>query len=98
EPAPGAPAHLAQRLVGRLKEWTGAPWLVAAEGSGGAETLLERTRREKNKAREEALADPFVRAVMEAFPGTELTEVRQLAAPEAAAAPAEDGDEQDDEE
>ena len=32
EPAPGAPANLAGRLVAKLKEWTGQPWLVAAEG------------------------------------------------------------------
>ncbi len=38
EPAPGAPNNLAQRLSARLKEWTGQPWLVAAEGGGGAET------------------------------------------------------------
>ena len=27
ESVPGAPANLAQRLVGRLKEWTGERWL-----------------------------------------------------------------------
>ena len=32
EPAPGAPANLAQRLIGRLREWTGQPWLIAAQG------------------------------------------------------------------
>jgi len=85
EPAPGAPANLAQRLVTRLKEWTGQPWLVAAEGGGGAETLLERQKRARAEAYELALAEPFVRAVMAAFPGAELTEVRQMATPDAAA-------------
>jgi DNA polymerase III subunit gamma/tau len=84
EPAPGAPANLAQRLVMRLKEWTGQPWLVAAEGGGGAETLLERQARSKAAAHAEALAEPFVQAVMEAFPGTEIVEVRQIAIPESA--------------
>ena len=96
EPAPGAPSNLAQRLVGRLKEWTGAPWLVAAEGSGGAETLLERERRERSKAREDALAEPFIQAVMSAFPGTELLEVRQLAAPEPVARADDEPDDDDD--
>jgi DNA polymerase-3 subunit gamma/tau len=96
EPAAGAPANLAQRLVGKLKEWTGAPWLVAAEGSGGAETLLERERRETAKAKEDALNEPFVRAVMQAFPGTSLVEVRQLAAPEAAAPSDDEPDDDDD--
>jgi DNA polymerase-3 subunit gamma/tau len=96
EPAPGAPANLAPRLVARLKDWTGAPWLVAAEGGGGAETLLERQTREQGLARKEALAEPFVQAVMQAFPGAELVEVRHVAAPETA--PADDADEDDDEE
>ena len=46
EPVAGAPANLAQRLSARLKEWTGQPWLVAAQGGGGAETLLERQNRD----------------------------------------------------
>jgi DNA polymerase-3 subunit gamma/tau len=98
EPAPGAPNNLAQRLSARLKEWTGQPWLVAAEGGGGAETLAETRAKELEVARAEALADPFVRQVMEVFPGAELTEVRSLAPPEpAAAAPEEDNDDDEDE-
>jgi DNA polymerase-3 subunit gamma/tau len=95
EPAPGAPNNLSQRLSARLKEWTGQPWLVAAEGGGGAETLAERQAKEDAAIRAEALADPFVQSVMQVFPGAELTEIRQIAPPEAAPAP--DDDEVDDE-
>jgi len=87
EPAPGAPNNLSQRLSARLKEWTGQPWLVAAEGGGGGETVAERQRRENDAARAEVLADPFVQSVMDAFPGAELVEVRQLALPETEATP-----------
>jgi len=83
EPAPGAPANLAQRLVGRLKEWTGQPWLVAAEGGGGAETLMEREKREKNEAMAQIRADPFVASLLAAFPGSEI-EVRKIPGPEPA--------------
>jgi hypothetical protein len=34
-------------------------------------------------ARKEIEADPFVRSVMQAFPGTEIVAVRQLATPDA---------------
>ncbi|HEX4198630.1 MAG TPA: DNA polymerase III subunit gamma/tau [Caulobacteraceae bacterium] len=85
EPAPGAPANLAGRLVARLKEWTGQPWLVAAEGGGGAESAWERQKREEKAALDAVAADPFVRTVMQAFPGTEIVGVRKLAAPEAPA-------------
>ncbi|HEY1881081.1 MAG TPA: DNA polymerase III subunit gamma/tau [Caulobacteraceae bacterium] len=79
-PVPGAPSNLAHRLAGRLKEWTGQPWLVAAQGGGGAETLMERQTRAVAEAHREALAEPFVQAVLATFPGTEILEVRQLAA------------------
>ncbi|HYG28395.1 MAG TPA: DNA polymerase III subunit gamma/tau [Caulobacteraceae bacterium] len=85
EAAPGAPANLAGRLVARLKEWTGQPWLVAAEGGGGAESAWERQKREEREARAEIEADPFVKSVLEAFPGAQLVEVRQIAAPQPAA-------------
>ena len=81
EPAPGAPSNLAQRLSARLKEWTGQPWLVATEGRGGDETLADRQSRARAQILEEALGEPFVQAVMAAFPGTEIIEVRQMEAP-----------------
>jgi len=89
EPVPGAPHDLARRLATRLKDWTGRTWLIAANGQGGGETLIERDRREKDAARQAILDNPFVRAVMQTFPGAELGEVRTLApaAPETPAIP-----------
>ena len=91
EPAPGAPSNLAQRLVARLKEWTGQPWLVAAEGGGGAESAWEREKREERETRAEIESDPFVRAVMEAFPGAEILSIRK-APVSVEPAPVEDGE------
>ncbi|MGE5564584.1 MAG: DNA polymerase III subunit gamma/tau [Parcubacteria group bacterium] len=94
EAAPGAPANLAGRLVARLKEWTGQPWLVAAEGGGGAESAWERQKREERETRAEIESDPFVKSVLEAFPGAKVVEVRQLTTPEAPAdAPVEEDEE-----
>jgi DNA polymerase-3 subunit gamma/tau len=78
EPGPGAPVNLAQRLVARLKEWTGERWLIAAQGGGGAESAWEKQRREQREVRAEIEQDPFVRSVMEAFPGAEIIGVRNL--------------------
>jgi len=97
EPAPGAPNNLAQRLVGRLKEWTGERWLIAAHGGGGAESLWERQKRQEREVRAEIEQDPFVREVMEAFPGAEIIGVRTLSAPEPAAEPPPDDDADSDE-
>jgi DNA polymerase-3 subunit gamma/tau len=85
EPAPGAPPNLAQRLVGRLKEWTGERWLIAAQGGGGAESLWERQKREEREVRAQIEQDPFVLAVMKTFPGAEIIGIRTLPGAEATA-------------
>ncbi len=91
----GAPSDLIRRLSLRLKEWTGRPWLIATEGSGGAESLMERDRRETSEARARIQGHPFVTAVLNAFPGAEITAIR--ARPKPAEAPQDEtNDEKDD--
>jgi DNA polymerase-3 subunit gamma/tau len=93
EPAPGTPADLTQRLARRLREWTGQPWLIAAQGGGGGETAYERQKREQAEQRAAIEADPFVREVMSVFPGAEIVAVRELATAEPP--PRADADEDD---
>ncbi|OXE35461.1 MAG: DNA polymerase III subunit gamma/tau [Phenylobacterium zucineum] len=82
EPAPGAPSNLTQRLVSRLKEWTGHPWLITVQGGGG-ESQWERQKREQQETRDEIVQDPFIKSVMTAFPGTEIISIRNVPLPEA---------------
>jgi DNA polymerase-3 subunit gamma/tau len=96
EPAPGAPNDLAQRLVSRLKEWTGERWLIAAEGGGGAESLWEKQKREEREVRAEIEQHPFIQGVMQAFPGTEIVGIRHLKQPEPAEAPPPEDDADED--
>ncbi|WP_374472492.1 DNA polymerase III subunit gamma/tau [Phenylobacterium sp.] len=98
EPAPGAPRDLAQRLVGRLKEWTGERWLIVAQGGGGAESLWEKQKREQREVRAEIEQDPFVRSVMETFPGAEIVSIRNQPQPEVQADGAPPPDDDSDEE
>jgi DNA polymerase-3 subunit gamma/tau len=93
EPAPGAPANLPQRLSGKLKEWTGQPWMMDIQ-TGGQETGYERDRREEADVRAAIEIDPFVTAVRDAFPGAEIVGIRPIAAPEAAVVE-EDGADED---
>ncbi|MBL0968846.1 MAG: DNA polymerase III subunit gamma/tau [Brevundimonas sp.] len=81
ESVEGAPVDLARKLSSRLKEWTGRTWLIAANGQGGGETMIEVDRRKRAAERAEVEADPFVKAIMEAFPGAKLGEIRTIAAP-----------------
>ena len=75
----GAPLDLARRLSSRLKDWTGRTWLIAANGQGGGETMIEIDRRKRVEERATVEADPFVRAVLEAFPGAVIGEIKTLA-------------------
>jgi DNA polymerase-3 subunit gamma/tau len=92
--AEGAPGNLAQRLSGRLMEWTGRPWMMDIQGGAeGVETAYERERREDLEFKAGIEADPFVVAVREAFPGAELVGIRKTAAPAPAPAETETEDE-----
>jgi DNA polymerase-3 subunit gamma/tau len=96
--AEGAPATLTQRLASRLREWTGRPWTMVIEGGGaGSETSYEREQREARAFRAEVERHPLILALMEAFPGAEITGVRRVFAPPASDEdlPGADGDPQD---
>ncbi|MBP6736569.1 MAG: DNA polymerase III subunit gamma/tau, partial [Rhodobacteraceae bacterium] len=85
EPAPDAAPDLAARLSQRLQGWTGARWGVSVVSTGGAPTIAEERDRDDNATKAEAMANPLVMAVMDAFPGAKITDIRT---PEALAAEA----------
>ncbi len=97
EPSDAAPPELAARLAQRLQLWTGARWGVAVVGSGGAETIAEVRAARKGDLRARALEHPMVQAVLAAFPGADVRDVRPPEAPgeAAAAVTGEDDDEWD---
>jgi len=55
-----------------LKAATGATWQVTLASEGGEPSLLDQEKMAEEKVRGDVLADPNVRAVIEAFPGAEL--------------------------
>ena len=88
EPGPGAPANLSQRLSARLREWTGQRWMMDLQ-VGGRESVRDRQTREDAEERTRVEADPFVLAMLEAFPGSQIVGVRHVE-PNAAPAPGDD--------
>ena len=79
ESVEGAPIDLARRLASRLREWTGRTWLIAANGQGGGQTLIEQEKSDRAQVRAEVEADPFVASVLAAFPGAVISDIRTLA-------------------
>jgi len=86
EMAPGAPEDLAARLAGRLQGWTGHRWGVSVVSQGGAPSIEETRDADRLAVERAALDHPLTQAVLQAFPGATLREVRTRAAIEADAA------------
>ena len=65
-----APADLPQRLMQRLKEWTGRVWAISVNAGGeGRETL-------RDARTAEVMAHPLVKKALEVFPGAEILAIR----------------------
>lgn len=86
QPTPEAPADLAAQLGARLQMWTGARWGVSVVNEGGAPTIAEMRDEARRMAEAEAMQNPLVQAVLAAFPGAKIADIRT---PEALAAAAE---------
>ena len=86
QPTVNAAPDLASRLSGRLAGWTGARWAVSVVNEGGAATIAETRDKDQLQAEAEASAIPLVQAVMAAFPGAKIIEIRTPQAMEALAA------------
>ncbi len=76
EPAPGAPADLAQRLSTSLQSWTGRRWAISVVNSGGAPSVAEDRDTVEKALEQEVKAHPLTVAVLEAFPGAKIIEIR----------------------
>ncbi len=72
-----APARLANDLADKLNAWTGRRWVVVVSSKErGAPTLYEQGETARADRIAEARAHPVVQAVIDAFPGAEITDVR----------------------
>ncbi len=86
---PSAPATLAATVARRLTEWTGRRWMVSLASEGGAPTLAEQDAVNRDQTLSATAEIPAVKALLLAFPGAKLTEVRDVAAPAVAELPSE---------
>jgi DNA polymerase-3 subunit gamma/tau len=83
-PAAFCPPNLAGKVGQLLGEWTGRRWVVSVSSAPGEPTLAEQEKAALSAAKEAASRHPAVAAVLAAFPGAKIDQVRDLAAEQAA--------------
>ena len=77
--SPGLPGELARKL----EAWTGTRWLVLVSKETGETPIAETAHERRESLFREARDHPAVKAVLERFPGAEIVDVRDEAAPDA---------------
>ncbi|MFE0753453.1 DNA polymerase III subunit gamma/tau [Inquilinus sp. NPDC058860] len=86
-PHDSAPPDLANRLGTALRDWTGERWVVSVSGAEGAPTLNQQARTDRENALAQAAEHPLVKAVMSAFPGAVIRDLRNPLEQDEAAGP-----------
>ena len=81
-PHESAPPDLANRLGTALRDWTGERWVVSISGADGAPTLTQQARTDRENALAQAAEHPMVKAVMAAFPGAAIRDLRNPMEPD----------------
>lgn len=75
----GAAADLAGTLGRKLSDWTNQRWIVAvSRAEEGTQTIHERREADQAQLVTDARANPAVTALLEAFPGSQIVDVRIL--------------------
>ena len=76
--ADGAPSSFVGDLSEALRSWTGARWMISVNSRADAQTLNELAAEREVARRADASQHPTVQALMQAFPGATITQVRSL--------------------
>lgn len=77
---PNLAADFSGKLAQALKEATGQRWVIALEREGGAATLMDQRRAEKERLIVELAQAPEVRHVLDTIPGAKIVDVRPRSA------------------
>ena len=78
----GAPVNFAGTLGAKLSQWAGRRWVVIVAREKGGETLAEKEQNTQTQLKADVRNHPAVQAVLNAFPGAEIVEVRRKGASE----------------
>ena len=86
-PEPRAPGDLANELSRFLNEHTDRRWVVTVSQDEGEPTINQQAASDTRASHTEAAGDPLVKAVMKAFPGAEIEQVRDISRTDTAPPP-----------
>lgn len=75
---PGAPPGLPNELTRKLEQWTYQRWIVSVSSEAGQDTISDQKQAKRQSLFREARETESVKAVLEAFPGAEIVDVRDL--------------------
>jgi DNA polymerase-3 subunit gamma/tau len=75
--SPTGDRAIANDLSRKLKDWTGQTWMVAVVQAEGAATLREQRDAAERSRRDSAAQNGTVKALMAAFPGARIVDVRR---------------------
>ncbi|MFK7902179.1 MAG: DNA polymerase III subunit gamma/tau [Nitratireductor sp.] len=89
------PREATQHFAKKIEEWTGTRWALVISQKDGLPTIEEIERAELNQKLEDARSHPAVAAIMKAFDGARIVDVR-IRAEQEALPPAPEEDDDDD--
>ena len=70
------PPDFLMRVKSCLKAWTGTDWMIAVSEEAGEATIRSQEVARDKQRKDEALAEPIVKALLASFPGAKLLAVR----------------------
>jgi DNA polymerase III subunit gamma/tau len=73
----GTPQGFVGELKRKLDAWTGQRWIVSLVNEKGEDPIAKQKQARRSSIMDEAKADPVVQAVLKAFPGATITDVKQ---------------------
>ena len=74
----GAEPGLSNEISRKLEQWTQRRWMVLVARDGGETTVSQQRKEAKDSAFQWAKAQKEVQAVLKAFPGAEILNVREF--------------------
>lgn len=74
-----ADRNLIGQITQKLQTWTGARWLISVVSDDGGQTMAETARQDAAALMDSVKTHPTVAAVLTAFPGAKITEIREIA-------------------